>query len=166
VLLSCLESTAQRLLRVPGEVLFAYHELMEVVTEEVCACTAPVAIVYAEEGALWPGFRTTALRFYYVQDYRDPILIVVPDDTLIGISGISLYHPIASAGTLSRLIVRQRTLLGEEGDPIGRTETVLLLRLVVDALVSRGGLTSVSLLRHGRGLAIGRVGTLGVDLAL
>ena len=51
---------------------------MKVVTQEVCAATATVAVVYTEEGASWPFFVASAGRLEDVEDNGHAVFIVIP----------------------------------------------------------------------------------------
>ena len=116
---------------------------MEVVTEEVRARDSAVAVVDAEEGALWPLLLVPAGRLHDIQDYRNPILIVVPHDALVGIGAIALDNSIPFARGLWRLMIRH-----------------LAWELVSDKLFSEGSLASL-LGFHCPKVAFGEISGLG-----
>lgn len=66
-----------------------------------------MAIIDAEEGAFWPFSTSELLRFrlHNVQDDGYSILIVVPYDTLIGVSTVSSDDTVPFGRVLRRLIV-------------------------------------------------------------
>jgi len=48
------EALGEGLLRVPGEAFLPHYEVVQVVSQELSAQVATVAIVDSEERALWP----------------------------------------------------------------------------------------------------------------
>jgi len=53
-----------------------------------------MAIINTKERTLGPFLLLPIWWLQNIQDDRDPIFIVVPDDPLIGIGSIGQYHPI------------------------------------------------------------------------
>lgn len=60
----------------------------------------------AEEGTLGPVVALLSGRLHYVEDDGDPVLVVVSDDALVSISGISRDNPVLSYRALSLFEIR------------------------------------------------------------
>lgn len=74
---------------VPREALLIDDDQVQLVFEEICASTAPMAIVDGEVAALGPGDYFLATRgLGHVEDDGDAILVVVPLNSLMCIGCI------------------------------------------------------------------------------
>jgi len=80
---------------------------MEVVSEEVSAGVAPVTVEDREKGALGPAVTLLLDGFLHVEHYRDAVLVVVPDDSLVRVGCIGLHDAVLFYGVLGRLKVRK-----------------------------------------------------------
>jgi len=108
------EAPPDRTDRVLWEIVVLNDELVEVVPEELCALAAAMAIIDPEEGALGPAVLLHVLAFglHYVQNDGHPILIIVPNDALVGVGSVGGDDAVPLAGVLGWLIVlQQETLL-------------------------------------------------------
>ena len=75
-----------RLSRVLRKLLVFYDELMQVVSKEVGAGVASVSVEDSEETALGPVFYVFLRgRLHDVKDDADSILVVVSNNTLVGV---------------------------------------------------------------------------------
>lgn len=66
---------------------------------------APMAIIDPKERALRPFFMRSMLRFSDIQDYRNSIFIVIPDEALVSIRGISPHNSIPFHGAFCGFVV-------------------------------------------------------------
>ena len=69
-------------------------------------------IVDAEKGTLGPFFVLSIWRLEDVENYRDPVFVVAPDNTLVGISCIGYYYSISLNRALCWLVVRDDDFMG------------------------------------------------------
>lgn len=73
-----------------GERAFSNDELVEVVSKEVCASRATMAVVDAKEGALRPVFFGSGLWFWNAEDDWDSVFVVISNDALICVSAVAI----------------------------------------------------------------------------
>jgi len=104
-LLSLFEAPLHGEDRVLRELRVAYNKLMELVSEEVSALCAPVAVVDREERAPGPVVNLFEFRLDDVQDYRDSILVVIPYHSLMGVGCIGHDDPVLLGCELGRVVV-------------------------------------------------------------
>lgn len=107
------EAIAQRLYRIPREVLVLDYKLMQIVTQEVRAHGAAVTVVYTEEGAFRPLLVLVVLRLrlHNVQDDGDAIFVVVANDALVRVSSVARHKTVPLVGELGVLVIRQTSRL-------------------------------------------------------
>ena len=77
---------------------------MQLVPEEVSACSSSMAVINSEEGAPWPLIDLFEFRLDDVQDDRNSILIVIPDDSLMCVGRVAADDPVLLASELGRMI--------------------------------------------------------------
>jgi len=63
-----------------------------------------MSIINRKERASRPLLHLLKLRFNNIKYNRDPILIVIPDNALMGISTVTIHHSILLAGEFGRMI--------------------------------------------------------------
>ena len=78
---------------------------MQVISQELSAQVSAVSIIHAKEGALGPCLMLPVLRFDYIQNYGDAVLIISPDEALIGIRGVCPNDPVPAETALSGLVI-------------------------------------------------------------
>jgi hypothetical protein len=89
VVLSLFVSIDDGLPRILRELHVFDNELVQVITQEVSARVTSVPIEDTEETALWPVFDILFCgRLHDIEDNTYPVLIVVPDNSLIRVSRI------------------------------------------------------------------------------
>ncbi len=91
------------------EVFILDDKVMKVVSEVVCTCSTSMAIEDTKEAYLGPlrcyvGF---ALGLENVEDYGDPVLIIVPNNALVRIGSVRLDHATLFLRCLRRLVIFQ-----------------------------------------------------------
>lgn len=77
---------------------------MKLVPEVVGTGRAAMAVINPKEGAPWPVSSLFEFGLDDVQDDRDPILVVVSDDTLMGVCRVGGDHAVSLAGVFGRLV--------------------------------------------------------------
>lgn len=91
------ESTLNGFSRVLRKVrMFDYH-LVQLISEVICTCRPSMAIINSKKGTPWPVLSLLELWFYNVQDYRNTVLIVISNDTLMSICSIRSHNSISLA---------------------------------------------------------------------
>jgi hypothetical protein len=83
-----------------GEAVLLDDDLVEVVFEIVGTHAASMAVVNGEEGALGPSEGVLALRSGHVEDDRNPILIIVPLYSLVGVGRVTGDESVRLGGEL------------------------------------------------------------------
>ena len=79
-------------------------ELVQIVSQKVSACVAPVAVEDAEEAALGPVLDILLGGWLHdVKNNADAVLVVVPDDSLICVRGVPHDEAILTNAALGRL---------------------------------------------------------------
>ena len=78
---------------------------MQVISQELSTQVATMTIIYTKEGALGPCLMLSVLRFYYIQNYRDPVLIISSDEPLIGIRSVCPNDSVPAETALSSLMI-------------------------------------------------------------
>jgi len=104
-LLGLLEALNNCLFRITREAILFDHKVVQLVPQELSALLATMPVVYAKEAAFWPVFIFSVVWLCDIKDDGDPILIIVPDQTLICDGRISPNNAIALDGTLRWLLV-------------------------------------------------------------
>lgn len=108
IVLCLLISIDYGLTRILWELDILDNELMQVVSQEVSAGVAAVPIEDSEEAALGPVLDIfLGRRLHDVQDDADPVLVVVSDNALIRVRGVSHYESVFAHTALRRLPARQ-----------------------------------------------------------
>ena len=87
-----------------GEVLIPDYQLVQLVSKEVGTSSSSVAIVNGEERASRPLFDLLELRLDDVENDGHPVFIVVPDDSLVCVSGIATDNSVLLASELGRVV--------------------------------------------------------------
>ena len=117
--LSFLVSVDDSLAWVSRELRVLDNELMQVVTEEVGACVAAMAVEHTKEAALGPVLDVLLVRrLHNVQHDADAVFVVVADDALVSVGRVTHNQTILSHTTLGRL-------------PAGKVEQGRVWRLLV-----------------------------------
>lgn len=93
--------------RVLGELFVLNHEVVQVIAQIVSTRRAAVAIEHAEEADLGPldvelGL---VLRFQDVENNADAVLIVLPNNALIGVGRVTLNDATLLEGSLGGLVI-------------------------------------------------------------
>lgn len=78
---------------------------MQVVTQEVSASMPAMTIENGEEGTFRPTLTFFLGRFLHIKYNRNTVFIVVPNDSLVCVRGISFYDAVLFNRVLSRLKV-------------------------------------------------------------
>ena len=78
---------------------------MQVIPQKFSARTSTVTVIYAEEGALRPRLRLSVFRLNYIQNYANSVLVIVPNQALIGIGGIRSDDSVSLKTTFGSLMV-------------------------------------------------------------
>lgn len=75
-----------------------------------------MSVVNPEKGAKRPSLMLTARGFQNVQNNRDPIFVIISDQTLIRIGRVRSHHSVALERAFSRFVVRHNNFMaGLEG---------------------------------------------------
>lgn len=74
-----------------------YNHLVQLVSEEIGALGAPVAVVNGKKGTPRPWVRLLELGLNHVQNNRDSVLIVVSNHTLVSVGCVRGYHSVPFA---------------------------------------------------------------------
>ena len=77
---------------------------MQLVSQEVCACSTSMTIVDSKERTSRPLINLLEFRFDDIQNDGDSIFIVVSDNTLMCISCVAANYSILLAGKLSWMV--------------------------------------------------------------
>lgn len=126
---------------------------MQVISQELSTQMSAVSIINAKEGALGPCLMLPVLRFDYIQNYGDAVLIISPDEALIGIRGVCPHDPVPAETALSGLVIGH----DYPGPRLQRElPRVILLaplyrRVLVEHLVDVDGGETLNLGVHARG---------------
>ena len=110
-MLSCHEPINDGLLRVGWKRIFLDHELVQIISKEISACSSTMTIIHSEERALWPFFLGAMSRLHYVKNDGHSVFVVVPYDSLVGVGCVRPYYSISSDRALGRVIVRNGNLM-------------------------------------------------------
>ena len=78
---------------------------MQVISQELSTQVAAMSIIHAKEGALGPCLVLPVLRFDYIQNYGDAVLIISSDESLIGIRSVCPHDPVPAETALSGLVI-------------------------------------------------------------
>lgn len=89
-----------------------------------------MTIVDPKEGTFRPGLLLSMLRLDYIQDYGDAILVVIADQSLICIGGVSSHNTVSFETTLGRFMVRYN-----DSNPWLQSLRFLLQGVFVDHLI-------------------------------
>lgn len=85
---------------------------MQIIPEKISTSGSPMPIINAKKAALWPRCITRfTLGLHNIQNNSNPIFIIIPCNSLIGISSISTNKAITLIRILSILIFRQAFIL-------------------------------------------------------
>ena len=79
-----------RSLRILRELGVSDDKVVQIVTQEVCTCMAPVSVEDCKECTFRPSFAFLLRRLLDVEDYRDPVFVVFTDETLVCVRGVGL----------------------------------------------------------------------------
>lgn len=94
--------------RILWELGILNNELVQVVTQKVCASVSAVAVEDAKEAALWPIFDVLLRRrLHDVEDDTHAVLVVVPDDALVCVGRVAHDESVLAYAALGRLPARQ-----------------------------------------------------------
>jgi len=83
---------------------------MKLISKIICTSGSSMAIVYGKEWASWPFFNLFKFRFDYIQNNRNPIFIIISDNTLMGIGWITTDYTVLLASKFSWVIRRNITV--------------------------------------------------------
>lgn len=78
---------------------------MELVPKVVCALGAPVPIIDRKEGTARPQVNLLEFRLNYVQNYADPVFVVISDHALMCVGRVRNYDAIFLGSILSWVIL-------------------------------------------------------------
>jgi len=92
---SVLETFDYGLPGIPWEAVLLDDKVVELITEELGAQVASMAVVDTKEAALGPIFFLSVLGLRDVENNRHAVLIIVPNQSLISNSRISSYNSIS-----------------------------------------------------------------------
>ena len=81
-----------------GKVIISDYQLVKLISQKVCTSSTSMAIVNCEERASGPFVYLFELRLNNIKNNRNPIFIIIPNNTLMGISCIGAHHPIFFTG--------------------------------------------------------------------
>jgi len=77
---------------------------MELVSKIICTSGSSVTVVYGKERASRPFFNLFKFRFYYIQNNRNSVFIIISHNSLMGISRITTDNTVLFASKLSWMI--------------------------------------------------------------
>lgn len=80
--------------RVLRELGVTYDKMVQVVTEEICACMPTMSVKNSEKRALRPAVTFFLWRLLDVKYDRNSILVIVSHDTLISICSVRLNNSV------------------------------------------------------------------------
>ena len=136
------------LLRILGEVVVSHDQLMQLISEEIGTSCASMAVINSEEGASWPVFNLLELRLDNIQNNRDSIFVIIPDNTLMCICSITANNTVLLASEFRWMVRRNitiylllfhphvfRLLLDSHDKSSVRGQLILALRLLHRTLV-------------------------------
>lgn len=104
VCLGLLVAVEDGLARVRREFRILDNELVQIVTQEVGACVAAVAIEHAEEAALGPVLDVLFVgRLHDVEDDAHAVLIIITNNALISVRGVTHNESVLAHTALGRL---------------------------------------------------------------
>ena len=63
-----------------------------------------MTVIHREERASWPFFNLLELGLDYIQNDRNSVFVIIPDDSLMGVGRIAAHHSILFAGKLGRVV--------------------------------------------------------------
>jgi len=106
------------------------------ISEEFSTARSTMTIIDSEERALGPLFVFPVVWLHNIENDADPVLIIVPDESLISICGIAPDHAIAFIGA-PRLFMIGYLNPGSRLQGVG--PRLVLFRLLLDHLVDLGG---------------------------
>lgn len=108
------EPSFDSLVRVLRETFVLYDEVVQVVTEVVRARCSAMTVEDTEEADLGPIHCQVlfAFRLEDIENNRDSILIIVPNNTLIRVCCVAFDHATLLLGGLSGLVILEEEGLG------------------------------------------------------
>jgi hypothetical protein len=89
-----------------------YYQLMELVSQKVRTLGASMTVIDTKKGASRPVGCFFEFRLDDVQDNRDSIFVVIPNNSLVSVSCIGDNDPILFRGIFSRLVSLCKTADG------------------------------------------------------
>ena len=90
----------------PWEIVLLDHVMMQVISQELGAGAAPMAIVDTEEGAGGPRLVLPVLRLDDVEDDGDAVFVVVANEALVSVGCVRAHDAISFVAALGGLVVR------------------------------------------------------------
>lgn len=78
---------------------------MQVVSQKFCAQVSSMSIIDSKKWTLGPLFVLSVFRFNNIQNYGDPVLIVRPYQSLIGVCRICPHYSIPSQAAFGRFMI-------------------------------------------------------------
>lgn len=108
--LTLFESTDDGLVGELGEVFVLHDEVMKIVSQVVCTGGAAMTVENAEKANLRPLDVQVllALGLQDVQNDGHAVFVVVPNDSLVGIRGVTLYNSAFLLRRFRRLMIFQK----------------------------------------------------------
>ena len=111
-LFSLSKSVSQSIFWIWGKCIISDNKLMQIVSQKISTHISPVTIIHCEERAFRPwGEMRFVRRTSHVQNDGDSILVVVPNDALVGVGSVSSHNSISFKRAFWGFKVRQLQLL-------------------------------------------------------
>ena len=136
--LAFFETSDDGLLRELGEVVILHDEVVKIVAKVVSTGSPTVPIEDAEEADLRPLNLQVLLALWLqdVQDDRDSVLIVVPDDALVSVCGVRFDNSTLFLRCLRMLVIlKKERLWVQDGWILAEKECLDLNELDVGVLL-------------------------------
>jgi hypothetical protein len=92
------------LLWILREVVVPNDQLMQLIPEKVCTCSTSMTIIDGKEAASGPLIDLLELWLYNIEDYANSIFIIVPDNSLMRIGGVTTDDTVLFAGEFGGVI--------------------------------------------------------------
>lgn len=91
---------------VPWEATLSNDKLVKVISQIICTCCSTMTIIDSKEWTPRPVFMLSRLRFQYIQNDWNSILIIIPHYPLVSIGSICLNYSVFLDWTFRWLMIR------------------------------------------------------------
>ena len=94
-ILSFLKTLQNSFMRIFWEARLIHNIMVQMIPQKFSTSAAAMAIIHAEKRAFRPLFAFPRLRLRNIQNNRHAVLIVRPDEAMVGVRGIAANHAVA-----------------------------------------------------------------------